>query len=281
MPARCRSKKGVDVAESTDVVLIGAGHNGLACAAYLARAGLGVTVLESSDTPGGCIYTKDLPDGEGRLELGAYEHGGIRGSGVAADLELETRYGLDFHERDEILFSPCDDGTGLPFWNSLERTVEGLAEVVGRDEAERYRAFADWSSAAMAVLGQAEDGPPPTLRSLAALADAGLGVRRRPADPGPAGPGHRAVRSRLRRRPAARAAEPLGRPFPAASAGARAPVPERSFSRPATARRRSARPAARAARSTPWCAASKTPAAPWSARPRPRRSRSPAVAPWP
>lgn len=163
------------MAESTDVVLIGAGHNGLACGAYLARAGLGVTVLEASETPGGCIYTKDLPDGQGRLELGAYEHGGIRGSGVAADLELESRYGLHFHERDEILFSPCDDGTGLPFWSSLERTVEGLAEVVGRDEAERYRDFSHWSSAAMGVLSQAENGPPPTLRSLAALADASLG----------------------------------------------------------------------------------------------------------
>jgi len=163
------------MSKTSDVVVIGAGHNGLVCASYLARAGLKVTVLESSDTPGGCILTRDLPDGN-RLEIGGYEHGGIRASGVTADLELETRYGLKFHERDEILFAPCDDGTGLSFWNSLERTVEGLAETVGRDEAERYRAFSNWSSAAMNVLGQAEAGPPPSIRSLAAVADVTLGT---------------------------------------------------------------------------------------------------------
>mgnify|MGYP000971779576 FL=1 len=154
------------MSETSDVVLIGAGHNGLVCGAYLARAGLSVTVLESSHSPGGCIYTEDQPSGN-RLELGAYEHGGIRGSGVAGDLELETKYGLRFHERDEFLFAPCDDGTGLPFWNSLDRTVEALGELLGTEEAERYRAFSKWSTAAMGVLGQTEDGPPPSLRSLA------------------------------------------------------------------------------------------------------------------
>ena len=89
------------MSETSDVVLIGAGHNGLVCGAYLARAGLSVTVLEASHSPGGCIYTEDQPSGN-RLELGAYEHGGIRGSGVAEDLELESKYGLEFHERDEI-----------------------------------------------------------------------------------------------------------------------------------------------------------------------------------
>ena len=65
------------MSRTSDVVLIGAGHNGLVCGAYLARAGLSVTVLESSHSPGGCIYTEDQPSGN-RLELGAYEHGGIR-----------------------------------------------------------------------------------------------------------------------------------------------------------------------------------------------------------
>ena len=72
----------------TDVVVIGAGHNGLACACYPGAGRPWRDVLEAAGTPGGCIHTVDLPGGRGRLEVGAYEHGGIRASGVAADLEL-------------------------------------------------------------------------------------------------------------------------------------------------------------------------------------------------
>jgi beta-carotene ketolase (CrtO type) len=158
-----------------DVAVIGAGHNGLTCGCYLARAGLDVVVFESSETPGGCIDTIDLPNGRGRMELGAYEHGGIRGSGVASDLELESRYGLRFHLRDEVTLSPCDDGVALAFWSSLDRTVDGLAQVVGSDEAERYRRFARWAEAGVHLLHQTEAGPAPSLRGLAALAETALG----------------------------------------------------------------------------------------------------------
>jgi beta-carotene ketolase (CrtO type) len=160
-----------------DVVVVGAGHNGLVCACYLARAGLSVLVLEAAPEPGGCIATVDMPDGGGRLELGAYEHGGLRASGVASDLELETRFGLRFHLRDEVVLSPCDDGSALAFHASLERTVEGLRAVVGREDAESYRRLAVWSAAAMRLLATTEGGPPPSLRELAALAEAALGER--------------------------------------------------------------------------------------------------------
>ncbi|MEZ5155234.1 MAG: NAD(P)/FAD-dependent oxidoreductase [Solirubrobacterales bacterium] len=161
---------------SCDVVVIGAGHNGLACGAYLARAGVDTIVVEQAAEPGGCVVTEALPSGRGRLEIGAFEHSGLRASGVDEDLELSSRFGLEWLLSDELVLAPCDDGTDLALHNSLERTVEGFAAALGREEAERYRRFADWSARAIGVLSQANNGPPPTMRELTAAAELTLGA---------------------------------------------------------------------------------------------------------
>jgi beta-carotene ketolase (CrtO type) len=161
--------------EPTDVIVIGGGHNGLTCACYLARAGLGVTVLERNPELGGCLYTLNLEDPPARLEIGGYEHGGLRASGVSAELELETKWGLRMIERDELLYAQCDDGGGLAFHSDLDHTIELLAPVVGKAEAERYRSFSRWARPGAQLMSMLGGRAPLSIRELAALANTMLG----------------------------------------------------------------------------------------------------------
>lgn len=161
--------------EPTDVIVIGGGHNGLTCACYLAGAGLEVTVLERGPELGGCIYTLNVEDPPARLEIGGYEHGGLRASGVSAELELESKWGLRMIERDELLYAPCDDGNGLAFHSDLDHTVDLLAPMVGKAEAERYRAFSRWARPGAQLISMLGSRVPPSIRELAALADMTLG----------------------------------------------------------------------------------------------------------
>ena len=161
--------------EPTDVIVIGGGHNGLTCACYLAGEGLGVTVLERGPELGGCLYTLDIKDLPARLEIGGYEHGGLRASGVSAELELESRWGLRMIERDELLYAPCDDGTSLCFHSDLDHTIDLLAPVVGKAEAGRYRSFSRWARPGAQLISILGGRAPPSIRELAALADTTLG----------------------------------------------------------------------------------------------------------
>jgi beta-carotene ketolase (CrtO type) len=161
--------------EPVDVIVIGGGHNGLTCACYLAGEGLEVTVLERGPELGGCLYTLNIEDPPARLEIGGYEHGGLRASGVSAELELESKWGLRMIERDELLYAPCDDGTSLAFHTDLDHTIDLLAPVVGKAEAERYRSFSRWARPGAQLISMLGGRVPPSMRELAALADTTLG----------------------------------------------------------------------------------------------------------
>src|ERR1700749_3688783 len=120
----------------TDVVIIGAGHNGLTCAAYLAMAGLRVTVVERRKVVGGAAVTEEFHPGF-RNSVAAYTVS-LLNPKVIADLRL-AEHGLRIVERRAQNFLPAPDGRYL--LTGEGRTHQSIARLRERD-AVRVDAFA-------------------------------------------------------------------------------------------------------------------------------------------
>jgi len=116
---------------TTDVVILGGGHNGLVCAFYLARAGLKVTVLERRHVVGGAAVTEAFHPGF-RNSTASYTVS-LLNPKVIADMDL-ARHGLTVVERKVSNFLPLDDGRH--FLAGEGRTQGQLAKFSTRD-AER------------------------------------------------------------------------------------------------------------------------------------------------
>jgi phytoene dehydrogenase-like protein len=115
---------------SSDALIIGAGHNGLTCAAYLAGAGLSVTVLERRAVVGGAAVTEEFHPGF-RNSVAAYTVS-LLNPKVIRDLEL-PRYGLRIVERRCANFLPAADGRYL--LTGEGRTAASVARFSPRDAA--------------------------------------------------------------------------------------------------------------------------------------------------
>ena len=137
-----------------DVVVIGAGHNALVAACYLARAGLDVEVVERDTVLGGACSTVERWPGY-RVDRGSSLHVMVRFTGIVEDLELDVEY-VDL---DPWAVLPLGDGTHLTFSRDLDATCESIAAVSPRD-AQAYRRFvAEWSARSTRVM-QAFCAPP-------------------------------------------------------------------------------------------------------------------------
>ncbi|MEZ4673249.1 MAG: NAD(P)/FAD-dependent oxidoreductase [Caldilineaceae bacterium] len=121
-----------------DVLVIGAGHNALVCAGYLAKAGYKVIMLERRHTVGGAVVTEEIIPGF-RFDLGGSAHILIHHTPIVDDLQLD-RYGLEYIDIDPLFFAPFPDGSHITIWKDLDRTCESIAAISPRD-AEAYRTF--------------------------------------------------------------------------------------------------------------------------------------------
>src|SRR5438093_241827 len=116
------------------VVVVGAGHNGLVAACYLAKAGLDVVVVEANDWVGGCTTSAPLVEGapDHLINPCAQDICLMRISTVVEDLELE-RYGYAEVEVDPPYVAPLPDGSTLAFWRDPIRTADELRRFSKRD----------------------------------------------------------------------------------------------------------------------------------------------------
>src|ERR1700693_2578588 len=126
-------------AKTWDVIVVGAGHNGLACAAYLAKAGKRVLVIESRARVGGaCTIEEPFPGV--RMSPCAYL-AGLLHPRVVEELELHRR-GFDWTPAVNGLFVPFLDGSSIQLWDDDTRCEEEVRRFSSRD-VEGWRAMND------------------------------------------------------------------------------------------------------------------------------------------
>jgi len=154
-----------------DAIVVGAGHNALVTAAYLARAGQRTLVLEARDRVGGAAETSRL-DGV-RVPRLADTVGRLRPS-VVKDLELRS-HGLRLVAPDIRVFAPQPDGRALALWSDQARTVEALRASSAHD-ADGYPDFDRLVRALGRFLAELAAQTPPDIKE-PGLGDALTGLK--------------------------------------------------------------------------------------------------------
>jgi phytoene dehydrogenase-like protein len=145
-----------------DVIVIGAGHNGLVTAASLAKAGQRVLVLERRQTIGGAASTETVFPGY-RVDSGARD-AGLFLPEIAAELNLEAR-GLRWLESPALVYTSLPDGRSLTLWRDPQRSVAEIGKF-SKTDAERYPEFLRLLSRFTKVLKRMLTLTPPSLPDL-------------------------------------------------------------------------------------------------------------------
>jgi len=133
---------------SYDAIIIGAGHNGLVTAGYLAKAGRRVLVLERRNLVGGAAVTEEIFPG---FKVSSVADGcGYLSAAVRRDLELDSR--VEMIDSEVVAFSPQPDGSQLTIYLDTAKTVREIARF-SKADAEAYPQFIELMQALAGVVG--------------------------------------------------------------------------------------------------------------------------------
>ncbi len=122
------------MAQTWDAIIVGGGHNGLVTAAYLARAGRRVLVLERRAVLGGASVTEEVFPGF-KVSTASYLCS-LMQERIIRELDL-PRHGYKVFPKDPAFFTPFPDGRHFTMWQDQRRTCEEIAKFSHRD-AETY-----------------------------------------------------------------------------------------------------------------------------------------------
>jgi phytoene dehydrogenase-like protein len=139
---RYRFELKVPMPQTYDALVVGAGHNGLVTAGYLARAGLKTLVLESRPVVGGACVTEEVFPGY-KVSTTSYLCSLLLEK-VIQDLELE-KFGYQVYPKNPAFFNPFPDGRYLIMWSDTRKTCEEIRKFSERDAENypRYEEFLD------------------------------------------------------------------------------------------------------------------------------------------
>ena len=158
-----------------DFVIIGAGHNALTCAGYLAKAGQKVIVLEYRDIIGGGCMTEEITGVPGfKHNTHSQMHGWITNGPVMRDLEIK-KYGCDYVYPDPRYAAVFSDGRSLIQYADVDKTCEQVAKFSPRDARTYKEIYERFKGMHEFIMGTWYQKPIPYSQMFAALEEGGEG----------------------------------------------------------------------------------------------------------